>query len=105
MENPRDEVTIGLVGKYVEYEDSYKSLKEALLHGGLAHELKVNIDWIEAEGVMGDEWERQLRRVRRHSGARRLRQARHRRHAERHPVRARAARCRISASAWACRPW
>ena len=32
MENPRDEVTIGLVGKYVEYEDSYKSLKEALLH-------------------------------------------------------------------------
>ena len=32
-----DEVHIGLVGKYVEYEDSYKSLKEALLHGGLAH--------------------------------------------------------------------
>ena len=60
MQNPRDEVTIGLVGKYVEYEDSYKSLKEALLHGGLAHELKVNIDWIEAEGVMGDEWEKQL---------------------------------------------
>ena len=41
MQNPRDEVSIGLVGKYVEYEDSYKSLKEALLHGGLAHELKV----------------------------------------------------------------
>ena len=31
--NPKDEVTIGMVGKYVEYEDSYKSLKEALLHG------------------------------------------------------------------------
>jgi CTP synthase len=60
MENPRDEVTIGLVGKYVEYEDSYKSLKEALLHGGLAHELKVNIHWIEAEGVVGPDWERQL---------------------------------------------
>ena len=60
MENPRDEVTIGLVGKYVEYEDSYKSLKEALLHGGLAHELKVNIHWIEAEGVVGEDWERQL---------------------------------------------
>jgi CTP synthase len=60
MENPRDEVTIGLVGKYVEYEDSYKSLKEALLHGGLAHQLKVNIDWIEAEGVLGDDWEKQL---------------------------------------------
>ena len=60
MQNPRDEVRIGLVGKYVEYEDSYKSLKEALLHGGLAHELKVNIDWIEAEGVAGDDWEKQL---------------------------------------------
>src|SRR5579863_7612889 len=62
MENPRGEVTIGIVGKYVEYEDSYKSLKEALLHGGLAHELKVNIDWIEAEGVVGDNWEKQLAR-------------------------------------------
>ena len=60
MEHPRDEVTIGLVGKYVEYEDSYKSLKEALLHGGLAHELKVNIHWIEAEGVVGKDWHRQL---------------------------------------------
>jgi CTP synthase len=60
MQNPRDEVTIGLVGKYVEYEDSYKSLKEALLHGGLAHQLKVNIDWIEAEGVLGEDWEKQL---------------------------------------------
>jgi CTP synthase len=60
MQNPRDEVTIGLVGKYVEYEDSYKSLKEALLHGGLAHGLKVNIHWIEAEGVVGEDWEKQL---------------------------------------------
>jgi CTP synthase len=60
LEHPRDEVSIGLVGKYVEYEDSYKSLKEALLHGGLAHGLKVNINWIEAEGVLGDGWERQL---------------------------------------------
>jgi CTP synthase len=49
MQNPSDEVTIGLVGKYVEYEDSYKSLKEALLHGGLAHRTRVNIKWIEAE--------------------------------------------------------
>lgn len=49
MQNPTDEVTIGLVGKYVEYEDSYKSLKEALMHGGLAHSAKVNIEWIEAE--------------------------------------------------------
>jgi CTP synthase len=60
LENPRDEVSIAIVGKYVEYEDSYKSLKEALLHGGLAHQLKVHIHWIEAEGVNGEQWERQL---------------------------------------------
>src|SRR6202161_1109670 len=49
MQQPARQVSIGLVGKYVEYEDSYKSLKEALLHGGLAHEAKVNITWIESE--------------------------------------------------------
>lgn len=51
--NPSGEVRIGLVGKYVEYEDSYKSLKEALLHGGLAHDVRVRISWIEAEKL---EW-------------------------------------------------
>jgi CTP synthase len=60
LQNPRGEVHIGLVGKYVEYEDSYKSLKEALLHGGMAHQVKVNITWIEAEGLTGENWERQL---------------------------------------------
>jgi CTP synthase len=49
--NPEDEVTIGIVGKYVEYEDSYKSLKEALVHGAVAHNLKLKVDWIEAEGL------------------------------------------------------
>jgi CTP synthase len=49
--NPRAEVTIGIVGKYVEYEDSYKSLKEALVHGALAHNLKLNLNWVEAEGL------------------------------------------------------
>jgi CTP synthase len=48
--NPKAEVTIGIVGKYVEYEDSYKSLKEALVHGALAHNLKLQVNWIEAEG-------------------------------------------------------
>jgi len=51
--NPRDEVSIAIVGKYVEYEDSYKSLKEALAHGALAHNLKLNVTWIEAEGLEG----------------------------------------------------
>ncbi len=53
MKNPKSEVSIGLVGKYVEYEDSYKSLKEALLHAGIAHQAKVNIEWIESEQM---EW-------------------------------------------------
>jgi CTP synthase len=49
--HPKDEVSIAIVGKYVEYEDSYKSLKEALTHGALAHNLKLKIHWIEAEGL------------------------------------------------------
>jgi CTP synthase len=60
MQNPRGEVSIAVVGKYVEYEDSYKSLKEALLHGASAHGLKAAIHWIEAEGITGPDWERQL---------------------------------------------
>jgi CTP synthase len=51
--NPRDEVSIAIVGKYVEYEDSYKSLKEALVHGALAYDLKLRVTWIEAEGLEG----------------------------------------------------
>jgi CTP synthase len=53
--NPKAEVTIGIVGKYVEYEDSYKSLKEALVHGALAHNLKLQVNWIEAEGLESGE--------------------------------------------------
>jgi len=49
--NPQDEVSIAIVGKYVEYEDSYKSLKEALVHGALAHNLKLKVTWLEAEGL------------------------------------------------------
>lgn len=52
---PKDEVSIGIVGKYVEYEDSYKSLKEALVHGALAHNLKLRVTWVEAEGLEGAE--------------------------------------------------
>lgn len=51
MENPRDEVNIALVGKYAGLQDSYMSLNQALYHGGLAHRLKVNISWIEAEDL------------------------------------------------------
>ena len=60
MQNPADEIDIALVGKYVEYEDSYKSLKEALLHGGIAHNVKVNIHWIEAESFEKGKLQREL---------------------------------------------
>src|SRR5207245_3746489 len=53
--NPKAEVNIGIVGKYVEYEDSYKSVKEALVHGALAHNLKLQVNWVEAEGLEQDE--------------------------------------------------
>src|SRR5436305_6279257 len=49
--NPKADVNFAIVGKYVEYEDSYKSLKEALVHGALAHNLKLHVSWIEAEGL------------------------------------------------------
>jgi CTP synthase len=51
IKHPTDELTIHVVGKYVGYEDSYKSLNEALYHGGFKHQLKVNIKWIEAEAL------------------------------------------------------
>ncbi|MGF7152954.1 CTP synthase [Novosphingobium gossypii] len=48
-ENPEGEVTIGVVGKYVGLQDAYKSLNEALVHGGMANRVKVNVRWIDAE--------------------------------------------------------
>lgn len=47
--HPEGEVTIGVVGKYVGLQDAYKSLNEALVHGGMANRVKVNIRWIDAE--------------------------------------------------------
>jgi len=60
LAHPKDTVSIAIVGKYVDYEDSYKSLKESLLHGGLAHQLKVEIEWVEAESITREEAPRRL---------------------------------------------
>ncbi|MDQ2892390.1 MAG: CTP synthase [Pseudomonadota bacterium] len=49
LTNPEGEVTVGVVGKYVGLQDAYKSLNEALVHGGIANKVKVNIRWIDAE--------------------------------------------------------
>jgi len=48
-------VSIAIVGKYVELEDSYKSLREALTHAGVANDLRVNVNWIESESLIDDE--------------------------------------------------
>ena len=55
--NPEGEVTVGVVGKYVGLQDAYKSLNEALVHGGIANRVKVNIRWIDAELFESDEAE------------------------------------------------
>jgi CTP synthase len=55
------EASIAIVGKYVELEDSYKSLREALTHGGVANNLRVDVKWIESEELMGDDFEERLR--------------------------------------------
>ena len=90
IRNPTDEVTIHVVGKYVGYEDSYKSLNEALYHGGFKHRLRVNIRWVEAEALEQPGGEQLLDGARRHPRARRLRRSRHARHDARGRDRARA---------------
>ena len=54
------DVKIAIVGKYVELEDAYKSLREALTHAGVANNLKVNVSWIESENLMRDNYETDL---------------------------------------------
>ncbi len=49
IRNPKGEVVIGIVGKYVSFEDSYKSLNEALTHGGFGNDVRVVRRWVEAE--------------------------------------------------------
>ena len=55
VKHPTDRLTIHVVGKYVGYEDSYKSLNEALYHGGFHHRLAIDIQWVEAEALETDE--------------------------------------------------
>jgi CTP synthase len=57
---PSDELTIHFVGKYTEYEDSYKSINEALFHGGFRHRLKVKLKYVEAEALEAPDGHRLL---------------------------------------------
>jgi len=60
LKNPEDSVTIALVGKYVGLVDSYKSLYESLVHGGIANRCKVDVRWIDAEEIEANGPERYL---------------------------------------------
>ncbi len=60
IRHPKDELTIHVVGKYVGYEDSYKSLNEAVYHAGFKHGLKIAIKWIESEALEAPDGERLL---------------------------------------------
>ena len=53
INDPAGEVTIGVVGKYIALTESYKSLNEALTHGGIANDVKVNLEYIDAEEIEG----------------------------------------------------
>ena len=63
MRHPEDEVRIGFVGKYVEYGDSYKSLNEALVHGGIANNVKVRIVYIDSESLEEEGYHGELANV------------------------------------------
>jgi CTP synthase len=55
IRNPEGEVTIAVVGKYINLLDAYKSLSEALVHGGIAHRVKVRLDWVDSQIFEGGE--------------------------------------------------
>jgi len=61
--NPTDEVTIAVVGKYTSLLDSYKSLIEALMHGGLANKVRVNIEWMDSDVFKSEDPSAQLEDV------------------------------------------
>jgi CTP synthase len=60
IKNPKSDVVIGIVGKYVSFEDSYKSLNEALSHGGFGNQVRVVRRWVEAEDLEQGDVDRKL---------------------------------------------
>ena len=60
IKNPKHRVRVGIVGKYVEFPDAYKSLNEALLHGGIANDSAVELVYVNAEGAEAGSWPREI---------------------------------------------
>ncbi len=90
IRHPEGAVTIAIVGKYTGMKDAYKSLTEALSHGGIANKVKVNLDWIESEVFENEDPAPFLEHVNGILVPGRLRPARRRRQDPRGAVRARA---------------
>ncbi len=63
VKNPKKEVTVDLVGKYVELKDAYKSINEAFIHGGASNEAKVNVRYVKAESLTGADCEDKFKDV------------------------------------------
>ncbi|RUT77859.1 CTP synthase [Ancylomarina longa] len=61
LQHPKTEVTIGLVGKYVELHDAYKSIAESFIHAGSVNECKVNIQWVHSEKLTDSNYQDQLK--------------------------------------------
>ncbi len=61
LKNPKKEIRIGLIGKYVELKDSYKSIAEAFIHAGVVNECKVKLDWIHSENLTEENIEEKLK--------------------------------------------
>ena len=103
---PHERVRIAVVGKYTDYVDSYKSVQEALIHGGIANDVGVDIQWMSSDKFT----ERRARRARccatyrRTARSRRIRRARRRGDGRGHSRTRASPACRSSASASGCRP-
>ncbi len=64
FKNPKSQITIGLIGKYVELKDSYKSIAEAIIHAGAINECKVNVKWIHSESITEENIDKKLGNLR-----------------------------------------
>ena len=64
FKNPKSQITIGLIGKYVELKDSYKSIAEAIIHAGAINECKVNVKWIHSESITEENIDKKLGKLR-----------------------------------------
>jgi CTP synthase len=63
LKNPSKEVSVALIGKYIELKDAYKSITEAFIHAGVANDTKVNVKWVHSEDITAENVEKRLKEV------------------------------------------